>query len=100
MKKKLTALAFAFAMILSVVFISGAISSDNSFSAQGQTMTAKPRRKGIARSTYAGGKYVVRKVYVGGKWVTKKVWVGSKWTAKKTWKGGRKVVSRTKKVIY
>ncbi len=98
--KKLTALVFAFAMMLSIVFVSGAISSDNSFSAQGQTMTTTRRKKGVARRTYAGGKYVVRKVYVGGKWVTKKVWVGSKWTAKKTWKGGRKVVSRSKKILY
>lgn len=98
--KKLTALAFAFVMILSIAFVGGAISSDNSFSAQGQTMTATRRKKGIARRTYAGGKYVVRRVYVGGKWVTKKVWVGTKWTARKTWKGGRKVVSRTKKVVY
>ena len=98
--KKLTALIFAFAMIISIVFVSGAISSDNSFSAQGQTMTATRKKRGIARRTYAGGKYVVRRTWQGGKWVTKKVWVGSKWTARKTWKGGRKVVSRTKKVLY
>ena len=100
--KKLTALAFAFVMVLSIAFVGEAISSssDNSFSAQGQTVRASRRKRGIARRTYAGGKYVVRRVYVGGKWVTKKVWVASKWTAKKTWKGGRKVVSRTKKVVY
>ncbi len=98
--KKLTVLIFSFAMLLSIVFVSGAISSDNSFSAQGQTVTARRKRKGIARRTYAGGKWVIRKVYVGSKWVTRKVWVGSKWTAKKTWKGGRMVVSRTKKVVY
>ncbi len=98
--KKLTALIFAFAMIISIVFVSGAISSDNSFSAQGQTMTATRKKRGIARRTYGGGKYVVRRTWQGGKWVTKKVWVGSKWTARKTWKGGRKVVSRTKKILY
>lgn len=99
--KKLQVLFFAVAMILSSVFISGTLSSsDNSFSAQGQTVTVRRKRRGIARRTYAGGKYVVRRVYVGGKWVTKKVWVATKWTGRKTWKTGRKVVSRTKKVIY
>lgn len=98
--KKLTALVFAFAMMLSIVFVSGAISSDNSLSAQGQTVTARHRRHGVVRRGYAGGKWVVRKSYRGGKYVTKKVWVGTKWTAGKTWSGGRKVFSRTKKVIY
>lgn len=98
--KKLTALIFAFAMMLSIVFVSGTISSDNSFSAQGQTVTVRRKRKGIGRRTYAGGRWVVRKTWRGGKWVTRKVWVGSKWTARKTWRGGRKVVSRSKKVLY
>lgn len=98
--KKLTALVFAFAMMLSMAFVSGAISSDNSFAAQGQTMTVKRKSKGIARRSYAGGKWVVKKTWVGGKYVTKKVWVGSKWTAKKVWKGGRMVTSRTKKIVY
>lgn len=98
--KKLTTLVFAFAMMLSIVFVGGAISSDSSFSAQGQTVSARRNNKGIARRTYAGGKYVVRKVYVGGKYVTRKVWVGSKWTGKKVWKGGRMVTSRSKKILY
>jgi hypothetical protein len=98
--KKLTALVFAFAMMLSIVFVSGTISSDNSFSAQGQTVSTTRRKKGVIRRGYGGGKWVVKRTWQGGKWVTKKVWVGSKWTAKKTWRGGRKVVSRTKKVVY
>ena len=98
--KKLTPFIFAIAMVFSIAFVSGAISSDKSFSAQGQTMTSSRPRKGIARRTYSGGKYVARKTYQGGKWVTKKTWSGTKWTARKTYRGGRKVVSRTKKVIY
>ena len=98
--KKLTALVFAFAMMLSMVFVSGAISSDSSFAAAAQTMTVKRKSKGIARRSYAGGKWVVKKTWKGGKYVTRKVWVGSKWTAKKVWKGGRMVTSRTKKIIY
>mgnify|MGYP001168828111 CR=1 FL=1 len=98
--KKLTALIFAFAMMLSMVFVSGAISSDNSFSAQGQTVTATRKRKGIARRGYAGGKWVVKKTWRGGKYVTRKVWVASKWTGKKVWKGGRMVTSRSKKILY
>ena len=96
--KKLTILFFAFTLILSSVFISGAVSSDNSFSAQGQTVTR--RRRGIATRTYRGGRYVVRRTWDGTKWVSRKVWVGTKWTGKKTWKTGRKVVSRTKKIVY
>ena len=98
--RKLTALVFAFAMMLSIVFISGAVSSDNSFSAQAQTMTVTRRKKGVVRRGYSGGKYVVKRTYAGGKWVTKKVWKGSKWTARKTAHGTRKVFHKTKKVIY
>ena len=98
--KKLTALFFAVVMIFSVAFVSGSVSSANPFVAQGQTVRAKTRKKGIIRRGYAGGKWVTKKVYRGGKWVTIKTWQGSKWVGKKSWKTGRKVVSRTKKVVY
>ena len=99
--KKLVSLAFAVAMMFSVVFISDAISSNSPFSVQAQQkVTVTRRRKGIIRKTYGGGKYVVRKTWDGTKWVSHKVKVGTKWTARKTWKGGRKVVSRTKKILY
>jgi len=98
MKKGISVL-FAVVMMFSVVFFSEAISS-NPFSVKAQQVTVKKKRKGIARKTYAGGKYVVRKSWDGTKWVSKKVWQGSKWTGKKTYKTGRKVVSRTKKIVY
>lgn len=98
--KKLTALLFAAAMMLSIPFIGGELSSDNAFSADAQTVAVKRKRGGIARRSYRGGRYVVRRTWDGTKWVSKKVWVASKWTGKKTWKTGRKVVSRTKKVVY
>ncbi len=99
---KFKALILAGLMMLSMVFIGGAISggTDTSFSASAQSVTARRRKKGIARRTYAGGKYVVRRTWDGTKWVSRKVWVGSKWTARKTYKGGRKVVSRSKKILY
>lgn len=98
--RKITALVFAFVMMLSMAFIGGEVSRDNSFSAQSQTVKTTRRKKGIARKTYAGGKYVVRKVYRGGRYVTVKTWQGTKWIGKKSYKTGRKVVSRTKKVVY
>jgi len=98
--KMLKNLLFAFVMIMSIAFVGGTLSSDNSFSASAQTATARRTNRGIARRTYGGGKYVVRRSWDGTKYVSRKVWTGSKWTAKKTYKTGRKVVSRTKKIIY
>ena len=99
--KKLMSLFFAMVMMISIVFIGDAISSNGPLSIQAQQkVTIKRRRKGIIRQTYAGGKWVVRKTWNGTKWVSHKVWVGTKWTGRKTWKTGRKVVSRTKKIIY
>ncbi|MCC6327256.1 MAG: hypothetical protein IT174_01985 [Acidobacteria bacterium] len=99
--KKITAIALAALMMVSFVFIDNSISpSGSSFAAQAQTVTAKRRKKGIIRKSYAGGKWVTRKVWRGGKWVTVKTWKGTKWVGKKSWRTGRKVVSRTKKVVY
>lgn len=99
---KIKGIFFAVVMMLSLVFVGGAISSaDTSMSASAQQVTVKRKRSpGIARRTYRGGRYVVRRTWDGTKWVTKKVWVATKWTGKTTWKTGRKVVSRTKKVVY
>ncbi|MBC7899073.1 MAG: hypothetical protein H7070_03385 [Saprospiraceae bacterium] len=97
--KKLITLLFAFAMILSSVFISGAISSDSSLSAQAQTVRVKRVSRGVASRTYRGGRYVVRKTWNGTRYVSRKVWVATKWTGKKSYKTGRKVVSRTKKIL-
>lgn len=89
-------------MVLSMIFIEGAVSAGNNvFVARAQTVAVTRKRKGgIVRRTYRGGRYVVRRTWDGTKYVSKRVWVGTKWTGKKTWKTGRKVVSRTKKVIY
>lgn len=99
--KKITALVFAFTLLVSVPFVANSISStDTSVSAQAQTVRTTRRKKGVIRRGYAGGKWVTRKVWRGGKWVTVKTWQGTKWVGKKSWKTGRKVVSRTKKVVY
>ncbi|NOT48450.1 MAG: hypothetical protein HOP17_11965 [Acidobacteria bacterium] len=99
--KKLTALVFAFTLLVSVPFVANSIStSDTSVSAQAQTVRTTRRKKGVIRRGYAGGKWVTKKVYRGGKWVAVKTWHGTKWVGKKSWKTGRKVVSRTKKVVY
>ena len=101
--KKLMGIFLAGSFILSLAFMSEAITPNgsNPFSVKAAQVTVKKKRKkGIIRTTYAGGKYVTRKVWNGTKWVSKKVWVGTKYAGKKTWKGGRMVVSRTKKIVY
>ncbi len=99
--KKILAVIFAVAMLASVPFIGSSIGSSGDASISAQTVTVKRKRKrGIARRTYRGGRYVVRRTWDGTKWVSRKVWVGTKWTGRKTWKGGRKVVSRSKKILY
>lgn len=98
--KKLIALFFAAAMLVSIPFIGSTLSSSDASSVGAQTVTVRRnRRRGIASRTYRGGRYVVRRTWDGTKWVSRKVWVATKWTGRKTWKGGRKVVSRTKKII-
>jgi len=98
--KKLTTLFFALVMALSIAFVGGSISSDNSsgnsFTAQAQVTVKKKRKPGAIRRIYRGGKWVGTQVWTGTKWVSKKTWQGMKWT----YKGGRKVVSRSKKVVY
>ena len=98
--KRITTAVLALLMMFSFVVIDSTVSSGNSFAARAQTVTAKRRKKGIIRKSYAGGKWVTRKVWRGGKWVTVKTWKGTKWVGKKSWRTGRKVVSRTKKVVY
>ena len=113
--KKIVSALFALAMLLSVVFIGEVTSSNNPLSVSAQSMQStvgvKRKKKGIARRTYGGGKYVVRRTWDGTKYVSRRVWVGTKWTAHKTkrgtkWtahktkRGTKKVISRTKKVLY
>ncbi len=123
--RKLSSIFFAFAMLLSVAFISNAISENNLFSAHAQTrtgrVTVKRKKNGIASRTYRGGKYVYhkakrgtiyasKKTYQGGKYAAKKTVQGTKYAARKTVKGtkytahktkrGTKAfVSRTKKIV-
>lgn len=123
--KKLTSIFFAFAMLLSLAFVSDAISSSNPLSAQAQTrrgqVTVKKRKNGIASRTARGAKYIYRKgkngvvyvyrktakgtvyvgkkVYQGGKYVTKKTVKGTKYAAHKTKRGAKATISRTKKIV-
>ncbi len=98
--KKLISAIFALVMIFSVVFISGAISSDKSFSAEAQTVRVRRRHNGVAHKTYRGGRYVVRKTVKGTRWTAHKTKVGTKWTAHKTKVGTKKVFHKTKKILY
>jgi len=124
--KKVLAIFFAFAMLLSVAFIGEATSSNSPFSAQAQEMqttrrgsvtVTRKRRGGVVggakyvgrktrdgvvyagRKTYQGGKYVGKKTYQGGKYVGTKTVKGTKYVGKKTVGGAKAVTSRTKKII-
>ena len=108
--KKVFAVIFALSMVLSSVFIAGAISGDNSFSASAQTVTVRKRNRSIPSRAYRGGRYVVRRTWDGTKYVSRKVWVatkygarkteqGTRWTAHKTKRGTKKAFHKTKKVF-
>jgi len=96
--KKVITLFFSIGMIFSAVFISGAVSSsDKSFSAGAQTVTARRNRRGVASRTYRGGRYVVRRTWDGTKYVSRRVWMGTKYTARKTEQGTRWTAHKTKR---
>jgi len=124
--KKVLAIFFAFAMLLSAAFIGEATSTNSPFSAQAQTMqttrrgsvtVTRKRRGGVVggakyvgrktrdgvvyagRKTYQGGKYVGKKTYQGGKYVGTKTVKGTKYVGKKTVGGAKAVTSRTKKIL-
>lgn len=92
--KKIAVLFFAVAMMLSIVFIGDALSSNGSMSVNAQTVSAKKKRKaGAVRRVYRGGKYVGYKVYRGGRWVFIKTSRGGK-------KGYRMTKNASKKVYH
>lgn len=109
--KKIISGFFALAMLLSLTFFSNAISSNNPFSVKAQQVSVKRKNRGIASTTYRGGKYVYRKSASGVRYVYRKtakgtvyvgkqVYRGGKWTFGKTKRGTKAVVSRTKKILY
>ena len=117
--KKTIGIFFAFAMILSLAFISDAISSNNPLSVQAQTRTRtrtgqvvvrRKRRGGVVGATVGGtryvahktkraGKYVARKTVRGTMYAGEKTVQGTRYTAHKTKRGAKAVTSRTKKIL-
>ncbi len=95
MNKNVVSLFFAFAMMLSMVFIGEIASTKNPLSAQAQTVTVKKRHVGAIRTIYHGGKYVGKKVWTGTRWVGIKTWHGTRYVGKKTWKGTKYVGKKT-----
>ena len=89
---------FAFAMMLSVVFVGDAISSNGTLSVNAQSKVERKTKHG-ARKVYHKGRYVVIKTKHG----TKKVWRASKrGTVKvfrKTKHGTKKVFNKVKKAV-
>lgn len=98
MKKTFINLFFALAMVLSIAFVGEITSSNNPFSAQGQTVSVKKKKVGAVRKIYRGGKYVGSKVWTGTKWVGAKSWKGTKYVGKKTWNGTKYVGKKTKSI--
>lgn len=108
--KKLTTLFLAALMMLSIVFIGDAISSNGNLSANAQQIRIKRRSRSLASKTYRGGKYVyhksangVRYVYrktaKGTVYVGKQTYRGGKWTYNKGKSGTKYVIRKTKKVF-
>ena len=112
--KKITGILFAFAMLLTITFVSNAISENNPLSAKAQTGSGQvrvtKRKNGIGSRTVRGTRYVYhkakrgtiyagKKTYQGGKYVGKKTVQGTKYAAHKTKRGTKSVISRTKKIL-
>ena len=109
--KKLTTLFFAVAMMLSIVFIGDAISSNGNLSVNAQQVRVKRRSRGLASKIYRGGKYVYHKSANGVRYVYRKSaekerfmsannrYRGGKWTYNKGKSGTKYVIRKTKKVL-
>jgi len=103
--KKFVAVIFAFAMILSVVFISDAISSNGPLSANAMSaqVTVKHRRHGVARRYYTHSKHGVKKGFHktrrGTKYVAHKTKRGTKYTYHKTKRGTKYTYRKVKRAV-
>lgn len=95
--KKVTTLFFAAAMMLSIVFIGDAVSSNGNLSVNAQQVRVKRKNKGIARRAYGGGKYVYRKSAQGTRYVYRKSVQGTKYVGKQTYRGGKWTYNKGKK---
>jgi hypothetical protein len=95
--KKLQVCVFAFALMISIVFIGSATSSNGTLAVNGQIVSDMKR---LGRTTYRegrrGGRWVTIRVYRNGKWVTRRVWQSGKWVAVKTANGTKRVFVRSR----
>lgn len=102
--KKLVSAFFTATMILSVVFLSEATSSNNPLSVRAQSMqgtvSGKRKRRGPVRRAYVhtrnGVRWTAHKTKNGTKWTAHKVKRGTKWTAHKTKRGTKWTAHKTK----
>lgn len=110
--RKFAGLAFAIAMLFSVVFIGGTNSVDAQTSVKrkrpvrgvvsGSKYIYRKGKNGVVytyRKTKQGTVYVGKKSYQGGKYVTKKTVKGTKYVGGKTVKGTKSIFRKTKKVV-
>jgi len=103
--KKFAALIFAFAMMLSIVFIGDAVSSNAPFSANAMTAQVKVRhrRHGVARRYYHhsanGVRYGAHKTKRGTKWTAHKTKRGTQYTYHKTKRGTKYTYRKIKRSV-
>jgi len=103
--KKFGALIFAFAMMLSIVFIGDAVSSNAPFSANAmpEQVTVRHRRHGVARRYYGHSKHGVQKGFHktkrGTKYSAHKTKRGTKYTYHKTKRGTKYTYRKIKRAV-
>ena len=92
--KKTIGIFFAFAMILSLVFIGDTLSSNNPLAVQAQTQTRtgrvvvrRKRTGGVVGGVVNGTRYVAHKTKRAGKYVAHKTVRGTVYAGKKTVQG-------------
>lgn len=98
---KIFSVIFAVALMLSIVFIGDAISSNGSLSvsAKNAQVTVRKRHHGVATRTKHGAKYVAHKTKRGAKWTYHKGAKGTRWTAHKTKRGTKHIYHKTKRAL-
>jgi hypothetical protein len=101
--KKILGVSLAFLMMLGIVLIGDAISSNGNLSVSARQVTVKHRKRGVghrigyhskraAHHTANGGRYVYHKSKHGAKWTSRKTVKGSRWTTHKTKRGFKKII--------
>ncbi len=91
----------AILLIPGIVFVGGAVSTNELSSSVGaQTVTEPKPKPGLIRSAFRKGRWAFRRTWDGTRWITKRVWVGTKSTSSKALKGTQSVGRMAIRAIY